>query len=270
MPELVAPYDHACNLVGDDEVAHRILSHYRPAPERSGCSQTVWLGREGPALIRNFDYPPDIVSDRFELTNWSDTRVIAKAQRPWGGCVDGMNEEGLVASVTLGGTRTQGLGFSIILIVRYILETCRRVHDAVEALCRVPVALPQNVTVLDRSGDYATVLLCPYKRPLISRQKACTNHQRVARPPSSSMTRLQVIQTALEDPSMSLSRLTDLFLRPPLYTSGSHPTLYKAVYLPAEGRVDYVWPGNSWSQRFDDFREVEYRHRFGAADRCLQ
>ena len=39
MPELATHYDRACGLVGDDEMAHRILSHYRPADIRSGCSQ---------------------------------------------------------------------------------------------------------------------------------------------------------------------------------------------------------------------------------------
>lgn len=263
MPELMPYYESACDLVGDDEVAHRMLSHYRPAPERFGCSQAVWLGRDGPALIRNFDYPPEIVSERFEMTAWSSLKVIAKAQRPWGGCVDGMNEEGLTASVTLGGGRTQGVGFSIILVIRYILETCRRVDQAVEALCRIPVALPQNVTVLDRSGQYATLMLGPRQRPIISRLKACTNHQRTTRPSSSSIARQLAIQQALADPSTSLSRLTDLFLRPPLYSrSGSHPTLYTAIYRPAEGRVDYAWPGKRWSHGFDDFQEGGYTHRF--------
>ncbi len=264
MPELAPYYDRACDLVGDDDVAHRILSHYRPAPERFGCSQAVWLGKEGPALIRNFDYPPAIVSGRFELTAWSGLRVICKAQRPWGGCVDGMNEEGLVASVTLGGSRVQGVGFSIILMIRYVLETCRYVHEAVEALCRIPVALAQNVTVLDCSGRYATLFLAPHQRPIISALKACTNHQRSGRPSSSSMARQLAIREALEEPSMSLSQLTNLFLSPPLYSSrGSSPTLYTAIYRPAEGRVDYVWPGKSWSQRFGEFSEGEYVHRYG-------
>jgi predicted choloylglycine hydrolase len=34
-----------------------------------------------------------MVSDRFEATSWSGRAVIAKAQRPWDGCLDGMNEE---------------------------------------------------------------------------------------------------------------------------------------------------------------------------------
>ncbi len=264
MPELIPHYDNACALVGDDEVAHRVLSHYRPAPEGHGCSQAVWLGEDGPALVRNFDYPPDIVSDRFEMTEWSGLKVMSKAQRPWGGCLDGMNEEGLVASVTFGGSLAQGVGFSIILMIRYVLETCHQVNQAVEALCRIPVALPQNVTVLDRSGRYATLFLGPRQQPRISRLKACTNHQLTARPSSSSMARQLRILQALEDASTSLSNLTDLFLQPPLYAGrGPYQTLYTAVYRPAEGRVDYMWPGRRWSQSFEDFRVGEYTHCYG-------
>lgn len=263
MPELVPHYEHACALVGDDEVAHRMLSHFRPAPDAYGCSQSVWLGEGGPALIRNFDYPPSIVSDRFEMTEWSGLKVIAKAQRPWGGCVDGMNEEGLAASITLGGGRSQGRGFSIILVIRYVLETCHQVEQAVKALCRIPVALAQNVTVLDSAGNYATLFLGPGQRPIITRLRACANHQRAARPSSFSVARQQFILRALEDPSMSLEKLTDGFLRPPLYSvSATHPTLYTAVYRPAKGRVDYIWPGKRWSQRFEDFQIGEYTHNF--------
>lgn len=264
MPELIPHYERACALVGDDEVAHKLLSHYRPAPERFGCSQAVWLGDEGPALIRNFDYPPGVVSDRFEMTEWSNLKVICKAQRPWGGCVDGMNEEGLVASVTLGGSYVQGVGFSIILMIRYVLETCRKVSEAVEALCRIPVALPQNVTVLDRSGCYATLFLGPRQRPIVTCLKACTNHQRSTKASASSMARQLALLEALAAPSASLSSLTDRLLQPPLYSGrGSYPTLYTAVYRPAEGRVNYIWPGKNWYQSFEDFRVGEYTHRYG-------
>jgi predicted choloylglycine hydrolase len=264
MPELMPHYKHVCALVGDDELAHRVLSHYRPAPDNFGCSQAVWLGEGGPALVRNYDYPLDIVSDRFEMTAWSGRKVISKAQRPWGGCLDGMNEDGLVASVTFGGSRAQGLGFSIILMIRYVLETCCRVNQAVEALRRIPVALSQNVTLLDRSGDYATLFLGPDQTPIVSQLKACTNHQVTAGAGWDSIERQQVVLRALGEPSMSLEALTSRFLEEPLYSRQPRsPTVYTAVYRPAEGRVDYLWPGKSWCQRFDHFNPGEYEHDYG-------
>ncbi len=79
MPELMAHYDRVCSLVGDDDLAHRMLSHFRPAPISCGCSQAIWLGDGGPALVRNYDFRLDRVSDRFESTSWFGREVIAKA-----------------------------------------------------------------------------------------------------------------------------------------------------------------------------------------------
>jgi predicted choloylglycine hydrolase len=268
MPELVPHYDKACALVGDDNLAHCILSHYRPAPIVHGCSQAIWLGAGGPALVRNYDFPLDVVSDRFELTAWSGHRVIAKTQRPWGGCLDGMNEDGLVASITDGGSRAQGLGFSVILLLRYVLETCSSVDQAIAALSRIPIALSQNVTLLDRTGQFTTVFLGPDREPAVSRIPACTNHQEVTTKfnselLTSSLERKRTILAALEDHTMTLERLTAKFFEPPLYSrrKGS-TTVYTAVYLPTEGRVDYLWPGVRWSQRFNHFVAAEYTHDY--------
>lgn len=269
MPELVCHYDNVCALVGDDDLAHCILSHYRPPPIIHGCSQAIWLGHGGPALVRNYDYPLDVVSDRFEWTAWSGHRVIAKAQRPWGGCLDGMNEDGLVASITAGGSRAQGLGFSVILVLRYVLETCSGVDQAIAALGRIPIALSQNITLLDRTGEFATVFLGPDREPAVSRIRACANHQETPPKPHSvasnhSVERQQCMLAALEDRAMTLERLISKFFEPPLYSRrAGFTTVYTAVYLPTEGRVDYLWPGKRWSQSFDRFVPAEYTHDYG-------
>jgi predicted choloylglycine hydrolase len=274
MPELLPEYDRVCALVGDDDAAHRILSHYRPPPLVFGCSQAVWLGKDGPALVRNYDYPPAIVSERFELTSWFGREVIAKSQRPWGGCLDGINAQGLVASATFGGSPAQGLGFSIILILRYVLETCDSVEEGVATLGRIPVALSQNVTLLDRSGAYATVFLGPDRVPGVSRVPVCTNHQEtVASLQSAARTgtveRHQAALKALRESGSSLADLTQRFLRPPLYCRGLRsPTVYTAVYRPAELRVDYHWPGKCWMQRIGHFESGEYTHDYVDLTSC--
>lgn len=269
MPELLAHYDRACALVGDDDMAHRILSHYRPPPEPHGCIQAIWLGDGGPALVRNYDYALDVVSDRFEITSWSGRKVIAKAQRPWGGCIDGMNEDGLVASLTFGGGSGHGLGFSIILILRYLLETCRHVDQAIAALSRIPVATSQNVTLLDRSEALATVFLGPDRKPAVSRSRTCANHQEITAAQNSpairnSIERERAALAALDEPAITLPSLTARFLKPPLYSRrAAFPTVYTAVYRPAELRVDYIWPGATWSQRIGRFDSGAYAHDYG-------
>jgi predicted choloylglycine hydrolase len=269
MPELLPHYDHVCSLVGDDDVAHRILSHYRPPPLLSGCSQEVWLGKEGPALVRNYDFPLSVVSDGFESTSWSGREVISKAQRPWGGCLDGMNQDGLVASLTFGGSPAQGPGFSIILLLRYVLETCDRVETAVAALCRIPVALSQNVVLLDRSGAHATLFLGPNRAPAVTRALVCTNHQESVVWPEAAaenltLERQRVLQEALKDPQMTLAKLGACLLEPPLYSRRQRsPTAYTAIYRPAEGRVDYLWPGAYRRREIGRFEAGEYIHDYG-------
>lgn len=64
MPELLPHYDRVCALVGNDDRARPVLSHYRPPPVIGACSQAVWFGDGGPALVRNYDFDLDVVSDR--------------------------------------------------------------------------------------------------------------------------------------------------------------------------------------------------------------
>ncbi|MGY2048689.1 C45 family autoproteolytic acyltransferase/hydolase [Methylobacterium sp. JK268] len=268
MPELLPRYDEACAMVGDDDLAHRILSHYRPAAQAQGCSQAVWLGQDGPALVRNYDFPLAVITGRIEMSAWSGKRVIGMAQRPWGGCLDGMNEDGLAASLTLGGLARRRAGFAIILMLRYVLETCRSVGEATAALCRLPVTQLHNVTLLDRTGAHATLFIGPNREPAVTGLRTCTNHQERASPASRSALRQRVLDDALAEGSATLATLTARFLEPPL--ASRHPrftTAYTAVYRPAEGRVDYLWPGRRWSQSFDRFEEGAYTHDFGDLDR---
>lgn len=270
MPELLGQYERACALVGEDDLAPQILSQYRPPPLPQGCTQAVWLGADGPALVRNYDYPLAVVSPQFESTSWFGREVISKGQRPWGGCLDGMNADGLVASVTFGGNSAQSLGFSIILIVRYILETCSKVSEAVTALFRIPVALSQNVTVLDKTGTFATVFLNPERAPTVSHAPVCANHQDMHAPTSLSMSaansiaRQRAALEALERTDATLARLVATFMTAPIYSNdASSPTVYSAVYRPAALTVDYLWPGNVMTQRIGSFRPGQYLHDYG-------
>jgi predicted choloylglycine hydrolase len=270
MPELLGEYERVCDLLGDDQLAHQILSQYRPPPLTHGCTQAVWLGDAGPALVRNYDYPLDVVSEHFESTRWFGREVICKSQRPWGGCLDGINADGLVASLTSGGGPAQGAGFAIILVLRYVLETCENVREAVAALFRIPVALSQNVTVLDKTGAHATVYLNPDRAPEVSQIRVCANHQdsrasaTLSAGVARSIERRQVATSTLERSGAMLAELVEAFLTEPIYSRrAASPTVYSAVYRPADLSVDYVWPGNTMTQRIGSFETGQYVHEYG-------
>src|SRR5215470_503256 len=176
MPEMVAIYDQVCQLAGDDNIAHRMLSGLNPPPVIAGCSQTAWLGAGGPALLRNYDFDLDFTTGIVEMTRWFGRRVIAMREACWG-CLDGMNEDGLAVSLTFGGRRAHGPGIAMPLVLRYVLETCRTTREAVAKLLAIPVPMAQNVTVVDREGNVATVFTGSDRAPAATSRILCTNHQ---------------------------------------------------------------------------------------------
>ena len=93
------------------------------------------------------------------------------------GLLDGINDAGLAISLTFGGRRDVGDGFAIPLVVRYVLETCDTVAEARAALARIPVHAPQNLTLLDRSGEYLTAYVGPGRPAEFHALAATTNHQ---------------------------------------------------------------------------------------------
>ena len=93
------------------------------------------------------------------------------------GLSDGMNDRGLAISLTFGGRIVRGPGFGIPLIIRYLLESCQTVRDAVDELRRLPCHMSYNVTLADASGDVATVMLSPDRPAMVSAAPWAANHQ---------------------------------------------------------------------------------------------
>lgn len=101
----------------------------------------------------------------------------------------------------------------------------------------------------------------------MTRQRTCTNHQERVSPAAGSALRQRVLEEALADPSTTLATLAARFFEAPLYSRKlSFTTAYTALYRPEAGRVDYLWPGRSWSQGFDQFEEGAYTHDYGALE----
>jgi predicted choloylglycine hydrolase len=267
MPELVSMWEHLCVLAGDDEVAHRFLGLYGRPRTIGRCSQVVWFGPGGPALLRNYDFEPARMWSRIDVTRWLGQPVIAMGAAAWG-CLDGMNSSGLVASLTFGGGQAYGLGFTVSLLLRYVLETCRSFGEAAAALCRIPVAQSQNVMLLDARGDYALVYIGPDREPVVVKDEVTTNHQEnVTWPEMAALSRTVERHGALSAALAVASDMESLeaaLLAPPLYVRGPEVvTAYTAVYRPAMGVVHYLWPRKRWRQSFEAFQPGSYEHHYG-------
>jgi len=257
MPELLPCYETLAELAGGGDLEARLLSFYCPPPYLSGCSQAVWLGNE-PMLVRNYDYSPLLCDGIIQQTAWSRQRVIGMSDGLWG-LLDGMNEAGLVLSLTFGGRRVVGEGFGVPLILRYVLEFCQTTAEASEVLARIPCHMTYNVTVVDTHGSYATVYMGPDRTAIVTDSRVATNHQervewqRHARV-TASVEREKFLLKQLTLHQETAERFIGAFLQPPLYSTSYEAgfgTLYTAVYWPRRGTAEYRWPGMSWSHQID-------------------
>jgi predicted choloylglycine hydrolase len=257
MPELMPTWELLVHLTGGDDIAARMLTLYDPPRFFPGCSQAVFGGRD-PVLVRNYDYHPDFCERVVYSSAFAGRRVIGSSDCLWG-LLDGMNDAGLVVSLTSGGRLNGTAGFGIPLVVRYLLETAETVEEAVDTLSRVPVNMAYNLTLLDRRSSVATVFVGPGAAPELFSHCAATNHRGtvpddpVHARSLRSVERQQALFNLLEQRADRAAAVA-AFLKPPLYNtaySRGFGTMYTAAYRPALGVVDYLWPNSTWRRHFD-------------------
>ncbi len=260
MPELVPVYNSLCRLAGEDEMAWRFLSMWCPPPYMAGCSQVAWT-KGSPTLIRNYDFDPRFVDGRVRYTEYCKP-VIGIQDSGWG-LLDGMNDDGLAVALAFGGRKMSGVGFGIPLVLRYVLETCTTVDEACTTLSRIPVHMGYNVTVLDRSGTYATVYLNPDRPAQVIYQASATNHQHQVEWDeyaafTNTIERKHFLEQCLAEPRLSRAAMIKHFLKPPLYSQQylrGFGTLYTAAYDVGKGSVKIIWPEKQVEASFRKFEE---------------
>ena len=273
MPELVRNL-RAARRADRLRSARRSLSLDVPAAgiRRRLLAGGVRPATGGPVLVRNYDYPASRAEGIIISTAWTGRRVIGMSDCLWG-LLDGVNDAGLAASLTFGGRPAVGDGFGIPLVMRYVLEVCEDVPQACRVLSRIPVHAAQNVTVLDRSGDFATVRLSPDREPEVLTVPIATNHQHRGDWPAyaaavQTYERERRLLELLRTSGMTRDRLVDAFLSPPLYRTryARGATLYTAVYDPVAGRAEYVWPQRRIVESFDRFVSASHVQSYGEPD----
>jgi predicted choloylglycine hydrolase len=264
MPELVPAYEAmVAEVGGNDPLAARMFTMWRPPGAAIACSQAVLSEVErGPRLVRNYDYPAELMDAVILRSQLADRRVIGVTDAVWGLC-DGMNDRGLAVSLTFGGRASMGEGFGVPIVVRYLLETCDTVADARAVLARLPLAHTHNLTIVDSEGDVITAYLNPDRPPSFRRLPIAVNHQWAVESwdqalAESTLQREWWLLRLLDDPDVDHDRFLGAFLVPPLYSLAhdvGRGTVYTAVYDPAEGDIAYVWPTTRLPLRFDSFPE---------------
>ena len=260
MPEWMPTYHKLCELANNDQTAARFLTGYQPPAYITGCSQVVTT--KEPQLVRNYDYHPNLSEGTLLNTAWNGKHVIAVGDCLCG-VVDGMNSNGLVASLTFGGRKVVGKGFGIPFILRYVLEFCSDVQQGIEALQKIPTHMAYNVMLLDKTGAFKMLQLAPDHKPILTDRPVSTNHQGEIDWPeharfSKTLEREKFLFKTLENKDLNNEKIAQAFLEKPLFTrkyNNGFGTIYTSVYRPGEGAMELRWPNNVLKQSFSDFKE---------------
>ncbi len=260
MPKFLPTYNKLCKLVGDDEIAHKFFTGFQPPAYIAACAQAVTSSDEI-QLVRNYDYAPDLLEGAFMLTKWNSKKVMG-VNDCLIGLVDGINDDGLAVSLTFGGRKECGSGFGISFILRYVLEFCKTVDQAVKCLTTIPSHMSYNVLVVDKTGKFKTVMVAPDRKPLVTDLACTTNHQMKVDWPENAqfnktVERLNFLKDALEQ-GVTNDELASILLMSPMYNtkfSQGFGTLYTAAYYPESGRAKLLWQEHEMNQSFKDFKE---------------
>ena len=110
--------------------------------------------------MRNYDLSPDLNEGLLLRTEWTGRAVMGMVEFLWG-LSDGINDAGLSVALAYGGRSEIATGFGITTILRYVLETCDTVGEALKVLHRVPSHMAYNLVLADASGRTASVELSP-------------------------------------------------------------------------------------------------------------
>jgi len=260
MPELLPVYQEICEAAGGGDLEARFLSMWCPPAYVGGCSQLIMDGPPA-VLIRNYDYSPKLLEGTWLASRFCGKRVVAVVDCLWG-VLDGINEDGLAASLSFGGRTAVGEGFGIPLILRYVLELASDVREAVAILERVPVHMSYSVAMLDRSGRHVIAFVTPDRPIEVVDRRVVTNHQHAPEwkrhaQATRSVEREAALKRAIGK-AKDVEAMVEIFLEPPVYQTSygrGYGTLYTALYRPDEASVELIWPSSRWRQSCADFEQ---------------
>jgi len=258
MPELLPVYDQLVAIAGGSDRAARFLSTWCPPRYLGGCSLAAMSDGADVRLLRNYDLSPDLNEGLLLRSKWSGRPVMGMVEFLWG-LSDGINDAGLSVALAYGGRSETGRGFGVTTILRYVLEVCDTVEEALDVLDRVPSHMAYNIVLADASGATASVELAPGGGSKRMPRAIATNHQSgVAAPDRARFTRTYERHRHLKALPARARDLHSSFTSAPLrqnrYSEG-FGTLFTAEYDPLARSLRLIWPDEDWHQNLARFEE---------------
>jgi predicted choloylglycine hydrolase len=271
MPELVSVHAELTRLAGGSDRAARFLSTWCPPAYLGGCSLAAHADAGEVRLLRNYDLSPDLNEGLLLHSTWCSMPVMGMVEFLWG-LSDGINAAGLSVALAFGGSGTVRKGFGVTTILRYVLETCTDVPQALAVLERVPSHMAYNIVLADRHANTASVELIAGGGMRRRTGALATNHQHgTEKPDRPGFTRTHERHSHLETllaGNIAPDALSPAFLKEPLHQqnyANGFGTLFTAEYAPLTGGMTLHWPQENWQQSLDSFTEgsrtIRYTHQ---------
>jgi predicted choloylglycine hydrolase len=261
MPELVPVHAALARRSGGGDRAARFLSTWCPPAYLGGCSLAAHSQDGIVRLVRNYDLSPELNEGLLLRSEWTGKPVLGMVEFLWG-VSDGINDAGLAVALAFGGHDEVREGFGVTTILRYVLETCADVGEAIAVLTRVPSHMAYNVVLADRTGGVASLELIPGGGIRRMPGGIATNHQHgrkaASRPGFTRTLERRAHLEVLLAGDIVPDALAQHFLEAPLFQRDydrGFGTLFTAEYDPVGASLVLRWPGENWHQSLSAFRE---------------
>ena len=147
----------------DVRILQAVLFSMYSMPPACNCSCFAFTTGQEILLGRNSDFLTEIeklnMNVIYRLTDGAysftgNTTAFVEVE-------DGVNEYGLAAGLTSVYPIQHKPGFNAGLLLRYLLEKCKNVSEAISCLHQLPIASAQTLTLADISGEIALVECTP-------------------------------------------------------------------------------------------------------------
>ena len=142
----------------DAGILHAVLLSMYAMPPGRCCSCLAVAGEQGVFLGRNSDFLTALEHlNRNVIYRLEGAYALTGNTTAFVELEDGVNEHGLAAGLTSVYPLKKQLGLQAGLLLRYLLEKCRTVADALEHLRELPIASAMTLTLADPTGELAVV-----------------------------------------------------------------------------------------------------------------
>jgi predicted choloylglycine hydrolase len=140
--------------------------HQGESVEVRGCTAFSFIHENQVYYARNNDLPPFLkkISKSIYYQPANKNRFILNTSSFING-EEGINEHSLVVAMTYVLPKLDEIkpGLNSVFLVRYLLENCKTVQEAVEAVRKLPIASSCNLLLVDQSGSMVVVECNPLK-----------------------------------------------------------------------------------------------------------